>query len=241
MNSIKLLYFLSLIILIITIESNTSSLSQEKNESEEIEKENLDDEEYKISKDEMDILLYCSVIWQNLVEKEEENIQKLISDLNITNPDPLYDRIGIDILKSCLKKVTIDDVRNHFKNLTYYKEVEINNILLKDQKIDFEGYRANPVFNLTDEEEILAYKIQKTMQLFQKKSEEMSWKIKENEENEESENVQIGKFDINKIPKIVNIIIFIVVFGLLFGGGGYLLIKLTKKKESKKKKKEKQK
>ena len=197
------------------------------------------EEEYPISEEEKDKILFCTVIWQTKQDEDRKNIQDLITELNITDEDLVYNKIGVDLLKSCLDKVKLSEVRKYFNNLTYFKEVESSNYHLKNAKIDFEGYRKKPMFNLSIEEEILAFKFHKTMELFEIKKREENF-MRDNERNEELEKVKIGKLDINNIPKTVNIILFLIVFGSLFGGTLYFIKSMNKKKEPKKKKKNKQ-
>ena len=231
MNKKCILFILTILPLIIRSETNNTfnSTKDVKNKTD-----------FDLSEEEMDKILFCSKVWLTKTQNEASKIQKLIKELNITNTDILSFKIGIDIIKSCLGKVQIEEARQYFYNLTYYNEIEPNNVYLLNTKIDFDGYRKNPNFTLSDEEKNLSVKLKKTLNLFEKNRDEI-YKRSSNRTkiDEEQRKVKIGKFDINKIPKFFNIVLFLVVFGLFFGGVIFLVKNMNKKKETKKKKKDK--
>lgn len=228
----KIQYILFILLIIfLEIESETNNnLNSSKNFSNKAS--------YNLSEEEMDKILFCSMIWLGKIEDDYASIEELKKELNITKPEIVNIKIGVDIVKSCLEKVKIEEARKYFYNLTMLKEVEPDNIYFENTKIDFDGYRKNPNFILTNNEETFSHKIKKTLDLFQKNREEI-YNQNANKTNitEEQGKVKIGEFDINNIPKTFNIILFLVVFGLLFGGTLFFIKNMNKKKEIKKKKK----
>ena len=238
MKTQALVLLLTIISLIYSSDTNNTNNTNETT-IDKINKINLTEtfdgeQEYKIPEDEMDKILFCSVIWQTKTEDEKENINNLIKELNNTDEDLIYNKISVGLMKSCLDTVKIEEVRKYFNNLTYFNGVTEDNIYFKNAKIDFEGYKKNATFNLSIDEEILLFKYEKTMKLYEEKKREDFMKDADN--RDDTEKVKIGKLDINNIPKTINFILFLVVFGSLFGGTLYFIKSINKKKEKKKKK-----
>ena len=189
---------------------------------------------FNMTEDEMDIMILCTAVVQESVKKEKSNIEAVQKRLNLSNVNPIYEKIGTDIFEKCNKNMDIKIVHNFIKNLTYlnnFKWVKEFDDLVK---IDYDKYNNQTDLMLNYEQQILMYKYQRVDELFrQKRADERDNIDKENQK------LKIGKIDMESIPSSVKFMVFLVLIIILFGGVFYLLKTLEKKPKDKKKKKTK--
>lgn len=190
--------------------------------------------DFNITINEMDKILYCSVVYQLKLDQDESKISEIIKRLNMTKDEELYEKITDEMLEKCFNKVNDNTVSEYFQNLTYIKEIfwqkEYNDYV----DIDYNKFQTKKDLELTVNEEIISYKYNKLIQVYQQKKEDEREKI----ENE-SKRVRIGKVDLENIPGYIKTILFLVVFGLLFGCCLWFLGSLGKSQKLDKKKKKK--
>ena len=186
--------------------------------------------------DEMDTMILCTAVVQESVKKQKSNIEALQKRLNLSNANPVYEKVGTDIFEKCNKNLDIKIVNNFMKNLTYLNPFKWVKEFDDITKIDYDKYNNDTDLRLNYEQQILMYKYQRVDELFrQKRADERDNIDKENQK------LKIGKIDMDSIPSSVKFMVFLVILILLFGGVFYLLKTLEKKPKDKKKKEKKKK
>ena len=247
MSLMKLLFFLLLSISLISSQSenktsektegepsktetsanNTSSNTENKNRGPPL----------NMTNDEMDTIMLCTVIVQEIIKNSQNDIEKAQKRLNLSNPNMLYEKVGTDIFEKCNKKVDIKLVNKYFQNLTLMKDFQWEKSFDEFSKIDFDKYHNASDLTYTFEQQILMYKFNKVNELFRQKRADQR-------EVFEAENrkIRIGQIDMDSIPLSFKLGIFLVILVLFFGGIFYFLKTLDKRpKDKKKKDKEKKK
>ncbi len=220
---IKLIFSITFLIII---------LCQKEKETHSNENDNLNITNY-----EMDKLMSCSYIITLKTQEDKDLIDSVKNKLNTTQQDKIAAKIYTDMFEKCVNTIKEESVLKIFKNLKLVIEPEYSEDVRKLVEMDYTIYNDNINFNLTINQQILIYKFQKVRELFQKKKEKNFDEDRENERGEDNESFQSNTYDIMKMPKYINVIMFIIVFGFLFLGTYFLLRKLTYKPEKKKKKK----
>ena len=220
---IKLIFSITFLIII---------LCQKEKETHSNENDNLNMTNY-----EMDKLMSCSYIITLKTQEDKDLIYSVKNKLNTTQQDKIAAKIYTDMFEKCVNTIKEESVLKIFKNLKLVIEPEYSEDVRKLVEMDYTIYNDNINFNLTINQQILIYKFQKVRELFQKKKEKNFDEDRENEGGEENEPFESNTYDIMKMPKYVNVIMFVIVFGFLFLGSYFLLKKLTYKPEKKKKKK----
>ncbi len=220
---IKLIFSITFLIII---------LCQKEKETHSNENDNLNMTNY-----EMDKLMSCSYIITLKTQEDKDLIDSVKNKLNTTQQDKIAAKIYTDMFEKCVNTIKEESVLKIFKNLKLVIEPEYSEDVRKLVEMDYTIYNDNINFNLTINQQILIYKFQKVRELFQKKKEKNFDEDRENERGEENEPFESNTYDIMKMPKYVNVIMFVIVFGFLFLGSYFLLKKLTYKPEKKKKKK----
>ncbi len=220
---IKLIFSITFLIII---------LCQKEKETHSNENDNLNMTNY-----EMDKLMSCSYIITLKTQEDKDLIDSVKNKLNTTQQDKIAAKIYTDMFEKCVNTIKEESVLKIFKNLKLVIEPEYSEDVRKLVEMDYTIYNDNINFNLTINQQILIYKFQKVRELFQKKKEKNFDEDRENERGEDNESFQSNTYDIMKMPKYINVIMFIIVFGFLFLGTYFLLRKLTYKPEKKKKKK----
>ena len=180
---------------------------------------NIDKEHpYNLTYDEMDTMMFCSILIQETIQKKKKEIDKISEKLNSSSSDQVYDKIGTDIFEYCTKHADINIVNKYFKNL-YYS----NN--LKWEKS-------------TQSQRILMFLFEKVNELFRQKRADQTVDF-EKEIQQENQKIKIGNFDMNNVRLGIKLGIFLIVIIVLFGGVFYFLKKMEKKPKDKKKNKKK--
>lgn len=247
MSLMKLLFFLLLSISLIS--SQTANKTSEKVEEDPSKtktsanntssgKENIiRGPPLNMTNDEMDTIMLCTVVVQEIIKKSQNDIEKVHKKLNLSNVNMLYEKVGTDIFEKCNKKIDIKIVNKYFKNLSLIKDFEWEKSFDEFSKIDFDKYHNASDLTYTIEQQLLMYKFNKVNELFRQKRADQR-------EVFEAENrkIRIGQIDMDSIPLSFKLGIFLVILVLFFGGIFYFLKTLDKRpKDKKKKDKEKKK
>ena len=74
---------------------------------------------YNLTYDEMDTMMFCSIIIQETLRTKKKEVEEITKKLNLSSANPVYDKIGTDIFEQCNKKATMDIVNKYIRNLTY--------------------------------------------------------------------------------------------------------------------------
>ena len=237
--------------LILTKNENKIFENQEKKKSEEetstLKDTNLNSTNHTSSKraprrnsplnmtvDEMDRILLCTIIVQDIIKKKNQNMQEVSKKLNLSNINMLIEKVGTDTFEKCTKTMDMETVNRYFKNLTLIKEYEWEKSFDKYLNIDFDKYHNESDLTFTKEQQLLMNKFKKVNTIF-------NLKRREKYENE-NRKIKIANLDFESIPLSFKLGIFLVILFLIFGGIFYFLKTLDKKpKDKKKKDKEKKK
>ena len=196
-------------------------------------------ENITVTDEEVDKLLFCSALMQIKLEKDSKILENLIEQSKETNSEDKYDKIGSYLVFKCFNSVSLKVARKHFNRGFYIDEIN-------DKK--FENYKDYHDFDYSDlkdsekiEEEIeLIYKFYKALEIYNKKKSEID--DKEQKEEFHKKIKPVGVDLLRTVPTYVKAIIFVIVFGILFGGSLYYINSIIKKpKKEKKDKKEKKK
>lgn len=192
---------------------------------------------FNMTMDEMDTMIFCSVVVKHTLQNERSKIEALKDRLNISL-NPIYEKVGTVIFSKCNNNTSLSIVNTYMKNFTNLKKFTWDDALNDIVKINYDSYNNETDLRLTLDEQILMYKYQRVNELYrQKKADERD----ENdlEQEREYQKLKIGAIDVNTIPTSIKLVIFLVILLLLFGGVFYLLKTLEKTPKDKKKKKKK--
>lgn len=187
--------------------------------------------EYNLTLAEMNKLLLCSVAFSTKLKMEEDKIDELKQKFNATN-EQVYDKLSNEILEICFEKVDEKLVNEHFQNLTYKKVFEWKKEYEEFSNIDYSKYKERQDLALTMEQQVLAYKYHRLMDVFNQKRKDDMEKLRE-----ENRKVRIGKVEVDNIPGSIKIVLLLVVFGLLFGVCIWFISSFSKTQKIEKKKK----
>ena len=216
-----------------SIESNETNLNNTNHTKKEKPKTDKN-RPLNMTIDEMDTLMFCTILTQETVKKDRIEIEKIVKKINLTSANPVYDKVGTDIYELCVNKSDIKLVNVYIKNLTYFDNYQWDNKFNELVNIDYSKYENITDLYLTPQQRILMYKYQRVDEIFrQKRADNREFYEKE------SNKIKIGKFDLDSIPGYVKGLVFFAIFGLFFGGLFYLLKSVEKKPKDKKDKKKK--
>jgi len=245
MSFMKLLFFLLLSISLISSQSTNKTSEKVEEEPPKTSANNTESSKdnrrrgppLNMTNDEMDKIMLCTVVVQEIIKKSQNEIENVNKKLNLSNINMLYEKVGTDIFEKCSKKIDIKVVNKYFKNLSLIKDFEWEKSFDEFSKIDFDKYHNASDLTYTFEQQILMYKFNKVNELFRQRRADQR-------EVFEAENrkIRIGQIDMDSIPLTFKLGIFLVILVLFFGGIFYFLKTLEKKpKDKKKKDKEKKK
>jgi len=178
--------------------------------------------------DDMDRILLCTSVVQDIIKQKNKNIQEIHKKLNLSNINKLIEKIGTDIFEKCTKTMDMKTVNKYFKNMTLIKDYEWENSFDKYFNIDFDKYHNESDLAFTKEQQLLMNKFSKVNTIF-------NLKRREKYENE-NRKIKIANIDFQSIPLSFKLGIFLVIFILFFGGIFYFLKTLEKKPKDKEKK-----
>ena len=189
---------------------------------------------FNMTIDEMDTMMFCTIIVQESMKKHEKKIKEIEKKLNVSNKFAT-EKISTDIFEKCNKNIDIKNVNYYIKNLTFLNTFKWEKNFDELSKIDFDKYKNKTDLEYTMDQHVLMYKFEKVEEIFrQKRAQERERYEKENQK------IRIGKIDLENIPQSFKLSIFLCILILFFGGIFYFLQKLQRKPKEKKKKKKTQ-
>ena len=189
---------------------------------------------YNLTYDEMDTMMFCSIIIQEALRTKKKEIEEITKKLNLSSTNPVYDKIGTDIFEQCNKKAGMDIVNKYIRNLTYLNNFKWEKNFENFATINFTKYNNQSDLILTQSQRVLMYLYQRVDELFRQKRAD-----KRDEIEQENQKIKIGNLDMDSIPNSFKFEALLIVIILLFGGVFYFLKQMQKKPKDKKKNKKK--
>ena len=200
-------------------------------------KNGFDDQKpFNITIDEMDKLMFCSIIVQQYLKYNKNILEEASQKYKINKTNTFADKLGTDIFEVCVNKIDIKTVNIYIKNLTYFYNFKWEKGFDEFTKMDFSKYGDEDNLKLTMEQQYLMNKFNRVNDIFNQKLNEKREQIAN-----ENKKIRIGKYDMDNIPKSIKFSIFLVIMIIIFGGLFYYLKTLVKKPKEKKKKEKKKK
>ena len=210
--------------------------------------------------EEIDRLLFCGVMFQYKINKDEKLLGSLAKEYNISNIYDLYDKIRCIILNQCMDLIAPETVSKFFKNGRYFLQMTKNDYesFKNLYDVDYDQFKAIEDFKIKDEETYILNKFKKAYEVHHKVTDKIEKLKKEKEEELRKENIKRSnkikeekKIEEEKIkaiekkllnlPDYVRTILFFTVIAALFGGCLYFVNLVNNKNKSKKDKKKKKK
>ena len=189
---------------------------------------------FNMTIDEMDTMMFCTVIVQESIKNYEKKFNEIQKKLNVSN-NIIKEKVATDIFEKCTKNINIKNVNYYIKNLTFLNNFKWEKNFDEFTKIDFDKYKNQSDFQFTTEQQVLMYKFDKVEEIYkQKRTEERERYINENRK------IRIGKIELESIPNSFKLALLLFILIVFFGGIFYYLKKLQKKPIEKKKKKKTQ-
>ena len=189
---------------------------------------------YNLTYDEMDTMMFCSIIIQETLRTKKKEVEEITKKLNLSSANPVYDKIGTDIFEQCNKKASMDIVNKYIRNLTYLNNFKWEKNFDNFATINLTKYNNQSDLVLTQSQRVLMYLYQRVDELFRQKRAD-----KRDEIEQENQKIKIGNLDMDSIPNSFKFAALLIVIILLFGGVFYLLKQMEKKPKDKKKNKKK--
>lgn len=257
-KSLFLFLFLSLAIIQASENNETKAPNENKNEEpvdktdeiidEDIEeiKENVNrssyrkrpefdkDRPFNLTYDEMDKMIFCTFIVQETIREKKENFEAIQKKMNLSTPNPIYEKLGTDMFEKCNNKVDINIVSKFIKNMTYFNNFKMDKSYKALVELDYDKYNNESDLVLTMEQQVLMYKYQRVEDIFRQKRADLRDTI-----DKDNQKIKIGNLELDNIPSSIKFTAFLGVLAILFGGIFYFLKKLEKKPKDKKKNKKK--
>lgn len=257
-KSLFLFLFLSLAIIQASENNETKIPNENKNEEsvdntdeiidEDIEeiKENVNKSSYRkrpefdkdrpfnLTYDEMDKMIFCTFIVQETIREKKENFEAIQKKMNLSTPNPIYEKLGTDMFEKCNNKVDINIVSKFIKNMTYFNNFKMDKSYKALVELDYDKYNNESDLVLTMEQQVLMYKYQRVEDIFRQKRADLRDSI-----DKDNQKIKIGNLELDNIPSSIKFTAFLGVLAILFGGIFYFLKKLEKKPKDKKKNKKK--
>ena len=257
-KSLFLFLFLSLAIIQASENNETKILNENKNEEpvgntdeiidEDIEeiKENVNKSSYRkrpefdkdrpfnLTYDEMDKMIFCTFIVQETIREKKEDFEAIQKKMNLSTPNPIYEKLGTDMFEKCNNKVDINIVSKFIKNMTYFNNFKMDKSYKALVELDYDKYNNESDLVLTMEQQVLMYKYQRVEDIFRQKRADLRDTI-----DKDNQKIKIGNLELDNIPSSIKFTAFLGVLAILFGGIFYFLKKLEKKPKDKKKNKKK--
>lgn len=257
-KSLFLFLFLSLAIIQASENNETKAPNENKNEEpvdktdeiidEDIEeiKENVNrssyrkrpefdkDRPFNLTYDEMDKMIFCTFIVQETIREKKEDFEAIQKKMNLSTPNPIYEKLGTDMFEKCNNKVDINIVSKFIKNMTYFNNFKMDKSYKALAELDYDKYNNESDLVLTMEQQVLMYKYQRVEDIFRQKRADLRDTI-----DKDNQKIKIGNLELDNIPSSIKFTAFLGVLAILFGGIFYFLKKLEKKPKDKKKNKKK--
>ena len=249
------LFFFFLLNLVINQEQNNNNIIEEPNQtklnlnqtinqthSQNQQKQNKYNDKnhpYNLTMNEMDTMMFCSIIVQETLRTKVSEVENITKKLNLSSTNPVYEKIGTDIFEQCNKKANILLVNTFIKNLTYFNNFKWDKNFESLAQINYGKYNNKSDLILTQNQRVLMYLYQRVDVLFQQKRADETVEQRNKPKPEINKKIKIGNIDVDNIPKTITFGAFLLVIILLFGGVMYFLKKMEKKSKDKKKDKKK--
>ena len=215
---------------------NTSDINLNNTSSQRRRRPHPQNPPFNISVNEMDTIIFCSMIVQEHIKTKAKEIDDVSKRLNLTSPNQVYEKYGTDIFEKCNKNMDIKKVNTYIKNLTYFYNFKWEKDFDEFTKIDLDKYANETDLRLTMDQQILMYKYSKVNEMFRIKKADDREKIEK-----ENRKIKIGQIDMDSIPIAFKFGIFLAILVIFFGGIFYFLKTLQNKPKDKKKKEKKKK
>ena len=253
-KSLFLFLFLSLAIIQASENNETKIPNENKNEEpvdktdeiidEDIEeiKENVNKSSYRkrpefdkdrpfnLTYDEMDKMIFCTFIVQETIREKKTDFEAIQKKMNLSTPNPIYEKLGTDMFEKCNNKVDINIVSKFIKNMTYFNNFKMDKSYKALVELDYDKYNNESDLVLTMEQQVLMYKYQRVEDIFRQKRADLRDTI-----DKDNQKIKIGNLELDNIPSSIKFTAFLGVLAILFGGIFYFLKKLEKKPKDKKK------
>ena len=259
----KYINFFLILYLINSILSEENETSTDINNETDINSNNeaLTNELYKslenvnVTDEEVDKLLFCGALLQLKIGKEEKAMDELANELNSKSKEEILDKVGSYLIKKCFNSVELKIARKYFNGGLYMNVIdeEKYEYYKSYHEIDYSIFKNKKKEDLIQDEDVdLILKFHKAFQIHNKKQEEIERNAdnfkeeKKTKDKKTKENIKRKiNVDLPNIPTYFKVIIFVVVFGIVFGGILYYVNsinrKLNKEKKDKKDKKDRKK
>ena len=211
MKVIRLFYVFAFLIIIKIVSKHLSKANDETINKQKKNKNFLKSQKFIMTINEMDKMMFCSILAQKALRKDKDRIQTLVNISNILFNITL-EKIEIGIMEKCLNKINMKIVNTYFKNLTYlgnYKwEKEFEEYIL----IDNDKYNNKNNYEMVYNQQLIVNKFEFVKEKFKLKQEEDN-----NKKNNEQNKSKIGNLDLGNIISNFRGVIFIIVYLFIFG------------------------
>lgn len=211
MKVIRLFYVFAFLIIIKIVSKHLSKANDETINKQKQNKNFLKSQKFIMTINEMDKMMFCSILAQKALRKDKDRIQTLVNISNILFNITL-EKIEIGIMEKCLNKINMKIVNTYFKNLTYlgnYKwEKEFEEYIL----IDNDKYNNKNNYEMVYNQQLIVNKFEFVKEKFKLKQEEDN-----NKKNNEQNKSKIGNLDLGNIISNFRGAIFIIVYLFIFG------------------------
>lgn len=196
-----------------------------------------------LSDEEIDKFLFCGALLQIKISHDLKIINEIANEIKGINANDAYDKMGSYLLENCLNKVSLRTAQKHFYKGIYIEEITNEYF---DYYHSYHDVDYNSIFKNKDAKDLkrsnkdleYLFRFQKAHEIHTKRQEEDRQR-KIQEERDSNEKMKAVGFDLLSLPSYVKIIIFILVFGALFGGSLYYVNSIINKPKKEKKKKKK--
>ena len=192
------------------------------------------DRPFNLTYDEMDKMIFCTFIVQETIREKKEDFEAIQKKMNLSTPNPIYEKLGTDMFEKCNNKVDINIVSKFIKNMTYFNNFKMDKSYKALVELDYDKYNNESDLVLTMEQQVLMYKYQRVEDIFRQKRADLRDTI-----DKDNQKIKIGNLELDNIPSSIKFTAFLGVLAILFGGIFYFLKKLEKKPKDKKKNKKK--
>ena len=112
---------------------------------------------FNMTIDEMDTMMFCTVIVQEFMKNHEKKIKEIEKKLNVSYKFA-SEKISTDIFEKCNKNIDIKNVNYYIKNLTFLNTFKWEKHFDELSKIDFNKYKNETDLEYTMDQHILMYK-----------------------------------------------------------------------------------
>ena len=84
---------------------NATYSNNQRKKYDNTQQSNIDKERpFNLTYDEMDTMIFCSILVQETLRERKNEIENLTKKLNLSSSDQVYDKLGTDVFEFCTKK-----------------------------------------------------------------------------------------------------------------------------------------